>query len=127
MTDIMPKSDEILAQILQKAIDVATTGGDFIAGQIPDVIKQLLLFNAISSAFWSIIGLIGFYITRKLFIWAVDLFKNEEDYFPAFFVPAATLVISCVIFLTNFTRFMKIELAPKLYLLEYAASLMHRP
>lgn len=125
LTD-MPKTDDVVAQILQKAIDAATSTGDFIAGQIPDLVKQLLLFSEVESGLLTLFGfsLILFSVFLVYKIW--KLVKEDGDYFPLMLILTMISIIGCIVFFSNICDFIKIWLAPKLWLLEYTVHLVHK-
>lgn len=137
------KANKILVELLQKASDGIDSAVAFSQAQIPDVVHQLLVWNFVSSMLAMVIGLVLFcgmpLICRSILVrygkakvkdetWVID---QSFDYtksmsFPAFmvlFFCAGIFIISCLVVI-NSMDWLKIWLAPKLYLLEYAASLI---
>lgn len=107
-------------QLLLKLIEAATETGQFIAEQIPDVIQQLLLYNLI-------LHLILFFVflplTSFCVFWMHKVFTDKWD--------SESLPICMIILLGsglgtmyNATMAIKIWIAPKVWLLEYAADLI---
>lgn len=137
------QANKILVELLQKAVGGIDAAVSFSQAQIPDIVHQLLVWNFVSSALAMIVGLViccGMpLIARSILIrygkakvkdetWVID---QSFDYtksmsFPAFmvlFFCAGAFIIS-VIVVINSMDWLKIWLTPKLYLLEYAASLI---
>jgi hypothetical protein len=122
------KMELVLAEALTKALDVAEKTGDFVVEQSPEVVQQLLMWKMI-------ISMIGFFaVVLSIFalvVWlskAMIFLKKMDDaeiiplcIFGAVIHGALTLLIG-----KGFGAFtwLKILIAPKLYLLEYAAALV---
>ncbi|ASM15097.1 TPA: hypothetical protein ACXJAC_002652 [Serratia marcescens] len=141
------QANKILAELLQKASDGIDAAVSFSQAQIPDVVHQLLLWNFTRSMVLSMLCLISIpfavwflkkQFTRKKigelvkygekkerYQWTL-VFDSEGDASPAIMILAffGLLYVSFVgSVLLNMT-WLKIWLAPKLYLIEYAASLV---
>lgn len=125
MSTDMQKTDAVLSTILEKALDGAQATGDFIAGQIPDVVKELLAYYTATDIFWILISILGFFGTWALYRWAIRMYEIDSDYGPMYILPACSGILSIIIFMVNILDLLKIMVAPKLYLLEYAANLVH--
>jgi len=125
MSDTLPKTDDVLATILQKALDVATSTGDFIAGQIPDVAKQLLLFEASWALVWMVLAIVIAVFAIWPYKCAKKMVADDSDWGPMYLIPSVLWLVSVVVFMANIYDFLKITLAPKLYLLEYVAHLVN--
>jgi hypothetical protein len=121
----MQKTDEVLAAILQKSIEAATAGGEFLTGQLPDLAKQLLLFNGVTAIVWILLASVGLVFTWRSYRWALALYKSDDDWSLTFLIPGIAGVVSVSIFMFNLHDFLKIALAPKLYLLEYIADILN--
>lgn len=128
-----PALTQALANLINSSVEAAQKGGEFLAAQLPDVIRQLLLYKAASSGILClfgfvliIAGLVNMYCIRKLFLEGSykerygDL--SSWGYFRAFLTVFA-LVFGIVVFFTSWD-WLEILLAPKLYLLEYATDLI---
>lgn len=140
-----------LAAILGKTVQGIEAGVSFLSGQLPDVIEQLLIWKFAEACLWIALGLVALTpaivlivgLTRK----QVKL-QEEEDvparwsrtqYVPTFFRDRDGDVAEIVIFIGIISAFLvlfgavtvvfntavavQIWLAPKVYLIEYAASL----
>lgn len=124
------KLEETVNQILQNAISSAQQGTEFLKDQIPDVVKQLLLWKTCDYA----ISLTLCVLWAILLFWKVlpcmkRLYDWDDDGFPSILASAAVLItsgIAIVGFFASLYDFIQIIAAPKVWLLEYAASLVHR-
>lgn len=119
------KLDEALVDIIKKATSGVDSAVDFLGGQIPDVVSQLLAFELFVSIFWTLVFsvfLIGSAIlTKKGFC---EEFENSEVCGFSALVGLVFFVISFIVVSINATTAIKIWLAPKIFLLEYAADLV---
>lgn len=124
-----------LVAILGKTTDALSAGVSFLSAQLPDVIQQLLLWKLTFSAVSCVTATIGFIVWFVLLLKAwrytgVLTARRENQYdketcYPEFFL-IATPVSGAVLF-TLFELFnlqwLQILVAPKIFLIEYAASL----
>lgn len=123
--------EQTINTILQKSIDVATATGDFLKDQIPDVVKQLITFNLVSEAFWTLFPLTVLiatlcFIPREL-RWAKK-YSDESDtlsYMAPVGITIAGITVGTIGFLSHITPLIELIFAPKVWLLEYAAHLVH--
>ena len=134
-------------ELLLNMIDKAQQGMEFAEAQIPDVVEQLLVWNFTASmigfVFLSLLSVASAMMFKHAFTLrslALDAHKNGEEWtrwhpnsditsfqfdfmtVGVFFVSGAACAISIICALCQF-EWLKIWLAPKVYLLEYAASL----
>lgn len=141
------QANKVLAELLKKASDGIDAAVSFSQAQIPDVVHQLLLWNFTRSIVLSILCLISIPFTawflkkqftrkkigefvkygekKERYQWTL-VFDSEGDASPAMFVLALFVLLYASFVgsvLLNMT-WLKIWLAPKLYLIEYAASLV---
>lgn len=121
--------NKILVELLQKATNGIDAAVSFSQAQIPDVIHQLLVWNFTESVIFSLLGAMIFFVAqlgawralkylRKE--WEDDSISDHPEVIPIFCVWVVTLAPLGWIDLI----WLKIWLAPKLYLLEYAAHLI---
>lgn len=120
-----------LLAILNKTVSAAEAGMSFLQKELPEVIQQLLMWKAIESA---LIFVVMLSITVTCVVLAAKLFKYAKEYKPkniyddadgyhiGVFLLSVGAVISLVFTLCSFT-WLQILIAPKLYLIEFAASL----
>lgn len=128
-SELAQKSEQLLIQL----IDKSTQAGDFIAEQAPLVIQELLTYNFVSSLVLFIVLLVisalSWYGTYRFFKWGLkehSMGKSNiyiKDLEIAAMIALATPVIA-TLFLIDCTSWLKIWLAPRVYLLEYAANLV---
>lgn len=117
--------NEALTKLIEKALSGIDAAGDFMAGEIPEVINQLLVWHAVESAMWFSIWLL---VSIAL---CYHLKKNNSkmvDWCSGGGEPIILLVWSCPVVTYTITlaniEWLKILIAPKLYLLEYAAKMV---
>ncbi|MGZ0288413.1 hypothetical protein ACTM6E_27230 [Citrobacter freundii] len=137
------QANKILVELLQKAVGGIDAAVSFSQAQIPDIVHQLLVWNFAQSMIATLIGIVLIcaspLIAKSILStfgqakikdgsWTVDqsfdFVKNMS--FPAFIVLvfcAGGFIVSIIVVVNNMD-WLKILLAPKLYLLEYAASLI---
>lgn len=137
------QAQKILVDLLQKASNGIDSAVSFSQAQIPDVVHQLLVWNFASSIIAQVFSLVVMLIVAMLLAklafdrtsrkpWTCykqDARLNEtSDFFDIvalISVIGGALIVMCsiIVFNCNFD-WLKIWLAPKLYLIEYAASLV---
>lgn len=116
------QANKVLAELLEKATNGIDAAVSFSQSQLPDVIHQLLVWNAVSSALAQIVGML---IIILPIVYSVKKWELicDNDCQPFMMFHIMTLSIGLLFVADNFD-WLKIWLAPKLYLIEYAASLM---
>ncbi|MFA1238712.1 hypothetical protein ACCC84_10315 [Serratia odorifera] len=122
------QANKVLAEMLQKASSGLDAAVSFSQAQIPDVVHQLLVWNAVSSALFQVFALavfIGYLLTIKKASLVAGDFRNKFDVAASVYL-AVGGVAAFSMFIAFWGNFdwLKIWLAPKLYLIEYAAGLM---
>lgn len=121
-----------MAEFIQSTVIAAEKAGTFVAAEAPIVIEQLLRWKLTESFMGIICGLIFLITSVFLFKFAkngfIGKYKTSSDDDAAYAVNLIGCLISAAmsIFTLYFTvgTCMKILIAPKLYLLEYAAELI---
>lgn len=117
-----------VAELIQKSIVAVQEGSVFLAAEIPDVVYQLLLWHGVLNLMMFSLGmilLIGFIIVDYnvgKWIWKSH---KESDWF-YYLVPGSLFRLLYVIpsiALLNLT-WLQIWIAPKIFLIEYAAKLI---
>lgn len=118
-----------IAEVLRKALEAAQKGGEWIAGQIPDVLRQVIYWEIAVGVVW----LLLFIITARVsFLWLTKWSDQEldcsDEWMPSKLFAAgiggiATLVTGIFALIYGFSA-LKAIIAPKLFLLEYAAHLL---
>ncbi|WP_414127377.1 hypothetical protein [Escherichia albertii] len=136
------QANKILIELLQKASNGIDAAVSFSQAQIPDVVHQLLIWSFVHSALFQVTGLLLLIAAMKLPSFARTARNNGErwtsfdgcpsdGYFISsfyydictVFAPIFGSIIGVLIIAFNF-EWLKIWLAPKLFLIEYAASLV---
>jgi len=108
------KMREAMGNLLQSA----ASGKDFIVEQLPDTVHQLLIYTFVSELAITIIGLFLIYWSCKF---ALE-YKEKSlggSYIIGFFIGG----VSFVMVVSNL-EWIKIWLAPKIFILEYASDLL---
>lgn len=124
-----PTLQASLAAIITKATDGITEGINFLSVQIPDVLHQLLVYkftvslveNILSGIFILTMGIIAF-LTYKIAVKAID---RTEGFSLFLWIISLLFTVLPSILCSRFNLvWLQIWLSPKLYLIEYAASLV---
>jgi len=127
--DIAPQAAQTLDEVLVDAIN--STGGaigeavDFTLTQAPEVVEQLLMWHMMQSAVTNIICL----VLAILFVVVPTkhlkkVLENSGEYWEWGPVALCPYIPFCLTIMCFDLVWLKIWVAPKLYLLEYAASLV---
>lgn len=136
------QANKILVELLQKASNGIDAAVSFSQAQIPDVVHQLLIWSFVHSALFQVTGLLLLIAAIKLPNFARTARNNGERWTSfdgrpndghfissvyydicTVFVPIFGSIMGVLIIAFNF-EWLKIWLAPKLFLIEYAASLV---
>lgn len=125
------QASKVLADLLEKASNGIDSAVAFSQAQLPDVISQLLIWNFTQSLVSSILGILLFcffqYVAWRLFKYCKKTWAaNGDDIFdhPEIFIYATGYLLSFIALTWVNLTWLKIWLSPKLYLIEYAASLI---
>lgn len=143
------EAQKALAAMVQRALDGVDAAVEFSQAQIPDVVEQLLIWHMVDSLLSCLAAfcaaLFSFLMFRKGAASqkaAREAYKNGERWTRfsdsgsgltstaydfkasglAFYVPAGALALASPLMIS--TTWLKIIIAPKIYLLEYGASLV---
>lgn len=112
-----------LATLLAKTTSAAEAGVSFLQAELPEVIRQLLMWKAIESAAHMVV-LIGLtwlcvYAARRAWTYGRDEGSGVEAFA---MIPAMAAGLSGYLAIRQID-WLQIIVAPKVYLIEYAASL----
>lgn len=123
---------QAVADMIQAATKSAGEAKDFLAGQIPDVIRQLLMWKMAESIVYCLIGIAMMIIwikaARKYFAYGKSEewdFDSSEGMVPATMFGGLLSVFwlgGTIAFLN--TTWLQIWIAPKVYLIEFARDLI---
>jgi hypothetical protein len=125
-----------LAMLIDKVASGIDSATSFLADQIPDVIRQLLVYNMVMSLLGCLLGL-GIviaipFVCRWCFVKTKDKFPVKHTYnfdqmnWAVTWILCIWLPITIVGIAVFFTHldWIQIWLAPKIYLIQYAAELV---
>lgn len=117
--------NEALAQLIKKAVEGADKAGEFLVAEVPDVLGQLLTYYTV----WYILVVVGAALGAGLLIklMAYALKKHPDN--DVVLIPTITLggmgaAILAITSFANIPNMLKVWIAPKVWLLEYGASLV---
>lgn len=114
-----------LADLLNGSIAALKQGAIFMQEQLPDVIRQLLIWKATQSGIW----FAAFLALLVLSIWAIRRFwawmkaEGAEELVAVVTVPLFAGAVAVVEMICNLD-WLQIIIAPKVYLIEYAAHVL---
>lgn len=120
LVDTIKKSTEVGGEIYTASKDAIAKGVDFAQQQIPDVIHQLLMWELTQAIVWLIVSVVLFVIAYK------SLTDKWLEWSDGATVISATVagIVGVVVFLHNLLLMLKILIAPKLFLIQYATDLV---
>lgn len=127
-TPVVTLQDSLVSIITQVQSGVQA-GVSFLSAEIPDVIRQLLIWKAVEASVWAFVGLLFLLLNIPILRWAFKYHETyEECYFPGHIMAGVCyLLVSTPIVFTVFSNLLtvlQIWVAPKVWLIEYAASLV---
>ena len=128
MNDELQKA---VSELLSKTIGGIDKAGSFLSGEIPSYIQELLMWKAAYSAIFCLIGVIlvvlaaiwGERLLKKQAAWVMagkSYESRELSFAVTFFAGVIYFIVALEVL--NLT-WLKIWLAPRVYLVEYMASL----
>lgn len=140
MSIVQDKATEVLLNLITKAANGLDAAVAFSKEQIPDVVAQLLMWNLVSSALLCLLAILLIVVPPIILCclfkqlnnkapWTInERYHDSSGTFDvavaiALTVGGVSVIFGCVMFFNNFD-WLKILIAPKLYLLEYAAYLI---
>ena len=122
---------EELEVALVDVINTIAQAKDFVLAETPDIIQQLLIYKVYEC--WLNIGVCTFFILATILVVAITIkqYKKWEvnHHFLTFAGPIASLILlvfACVgviCLIENVLKLIQINIAPKVFLIEYAAKL----
>lgn len=131
-----------LTKIVTNINNGTDSAWEFISAQTPDVVRQLLLWHGIKSLIAFCLAIVfmiaGFIITARLFKYSRKLsvkskerYKNSKydlynptPFFVMWFVPLIICIFATLLAIFENLTWLKIWLAPKIWLLEYIISMV---
>lgn len=121
------EAKEILMQLLEDGANALKEGAIWIGGEVPLLIQEVLIFNGIRSGLFALLSLVVLYGCYRLgkYGWQYKpkgVFDDTKTHY--IIVTCISAAISITALLWNVLTLAKIIFAPRLYLLEYAASVV---
>lgn len=117
------KASDVLLSMIDVTVKSMSDVIEFGKQQIPEVIHQLLLWQLTSSVLWIIVGVVlailGVWWCRLVNKWV----RKDAENTPAHIGTALLFAISAWVIIANSLDALQIWVAPKVYLIQYAASL----
>ncbi|MGY2429611.1 hypothetical protein [Pseudomonas tolaasii] len=124
---------QALLAILNKAMSGVEAGVSFLSAEIPDVIHQLLLWKIVSSSLLTLLGFCLLFASHRLIRRALRIQAEEaakgwalqrgELYVATYILGGISGLVGSIMSIGNGLNALQIWIAPKIYLIEYAASL----
>jgi hypothetical protein len=109
--------------LLGKANNGIDTAGDFLASELPEVIQQLLMWHMTVNIIWSFVFLCVFATVGWLFWFCCKKEDKSGGWGPGIFLCVIGLVVTFLGFFSYASTALQIWIAPKVWLIEYAAKL----
>lgn len=123
-TQLQDKASEVLVNMIDITVKSMNDVIEFGKQQIPEVIHQLLLWQLTSSILWIVVGivlaLIGIWWCGKVNKWVA----KSSDNGPAHIGTVILFALSAWAIISNSLDALQIWVAPKVYLIQYAADLV---
>jgi len=129
------KTDALIEAVTNMVNGVSGAAGqatDFVLEQAPLVIQELILWKRVEHTLWLAISIV-LLIALAFFVWKnvvkiSSIISEGDDPFPRVMCTAVGGVVSLIIGLemlfSNLTPCLQVWLAPRLYLIEYAADIL---
>ena len=120
-TDNFKKIDEVLFEVVKKALLVAEKTGNFVIEQSPLILQEFYNWNIAKFSLGIFLCLVGFILSLICFV----KFNKHEDLMDEFhyllklFVSVVIGLLSIIYLCINIYNLVFILVAPKLYLIEY--------
>lgn len=122
---------DYLNQSLIDAIELAKSTGtnavDFVKEQAPDVVNQLIAWEIASNAIWVAVGLLGLAVSVWVFRKGCKQWGDDDKIESSTGCVVGGLFAiagSAILFCTHIEGLIKPIIAPKVWLIEYAANLL---
>lgn len=122
MQDKEKAAEKALAELLDKSMQA----GDFLVEQAPLVVQELIAYKAFEHAAYAFLLLLVSAFLFWVVINRINAYRNDADPDAAGAAMLASLPAGTVFgfFFDNLLSFIKIIVSPKVYLLEYAVTLV---
>jgi Kef-type K+ transport system membrane component KefB len=121
--DSKGKLESALADFVMSLTNTAGQAKDFVVSQAPEFVKQLLAWAFYSDLFWAIIFAILTILLGRWAFRASPKRSENDDWVATVILTVFTIVFGLVVF-GFLSEAIKITIAPQVYLLEYAKSMI---
>lgn len=115
------QAQKILVDLLQKASNGIDSAVSFSQAQIHDVVQQLIQYKIYSYSIRIAIFSMMLVFCVALFVW---IKKRREDNSVAITILVIAFLFASFALLVNIQNLIQVIIAPKVWLIEYAASLV---
>lgn len=108
---------EILKPLIDELVKMVKDGKDVISGNLPDVMKQIIAYDSWQACLW--IKLSVFLFLCGVMLLVADKFDKDKFSMHGYAVFGAVVMgISVAIFMINYSTLKKIEMAPRVYMID---------
>ena len=114
--------NEALVAIINTTLKATETAVNFLSSELPDVVTQLILFNTVWNWFL-VIAAITIMILSTIGI-RVNVKSNSDWSGPLVALSCVAFVVGLITLLENIKNTILITIAPKIWLIEYASTLI---
>lgn len=123
---------ESLTQLITKSVQGVDSGVKFLSEQLPDVAQQLLMYKMVQSC---VIAFVCFVLLVVLNVWFLNKHIKDKSFFRdgqegladrgvfSWFSVVCFDIVVVSVFVVYVSQALQIYLAPKIFLIEYAAQL----
>lgn len=125
--------EKSVSMLIEKAMSGVDTATSFLAAEIPDVVQQLLLWNMVKSGAACAFGLLLIVLWIIAEVKTFKICKEHDEkhrydsWFEVYYLTIGSIVrlllLAVVYYSINLT-WLQIWIAPKVWLIEYAAKMM---
>ena len=123
------KASELLVKMIDVTVQSVSDVVEFGKQQIPEVIHQLLMWNVLKASIWVVVAVV-FSIFLCTVVNRAKPVLNESEYGFGTFIQILGWLIAMVVggsvFMINLLQAAYILIAPKVWLIEYAAELIKK-
>lgn len=122
MSDKENAAEKALAELLDKSMQA----GDFLVEQAPMVVQELLAYKTAEHAIYSVVFFLVCAISTSGAFNRLNSYRKvgDPDDLGWFMVLSFLSASSLLLFVSDLLSLVKVMIAPKVYLLEYAAALV---
>lgn len=123
------KASELLIKMIDVTVQSVSDVVEFGKQQIPEVIHQLLMWNVLKASIWVVVAVVFSIFLCTVVNRAKPVLNESESGFGTFIQILGWLIAMVVggsVFMINLLQAAYILIAPKVWLIEYAAELIKK-